>query len=952
VTARLHTGYSFRHAIGHLPDVMDRVKECGWPVAPITDRMSTFGFVRWTKACKEAGIRPAYGCEVACVPALGEKKPSPDWWAFLAKDALRPLHDIIYRSTRNPGKDPSLTYHQAVNLDGLIAIAGERVQLNHLPPAPDCGPDFFIALSPATPKGLIRQAKEQGYRFIASSCNTYPNESDLELYRVALGWRASTQSYPQHIMTDAELREWFTDVMGLDAVFIDQAFANRDYVWKQCNAVMRKGKLIKPERPDTLLNMCVAGAQKLGVDLTDPIYAERLTTELDMIASKDFEDYFYVLSDIVSWARKNMVVGPARGSAAGSLVCYLLSITAIDPIPYGLIFARFLDFNRPDPPDIDVDFSDTKRHLVFEYAEKKYGKDRVARLGTVGMFKARSALKQAGNALRIPPWKTDKLADSIIERSSGDSRLMNSLEDTLMETEAGRTIMREFPELGISARMEGHPNVASQHAAGLLLTDEPITEYVAMDARTRAAWCDKKDAEALNLLKIDALGLTQLSIFERLQELIGVPIGSSWFDGIPLDDPLAFEVLNKRYYSGIFQFTGTSLRSLSSQIQFTHLDDVIAMSALCRPGPLASGGAGAWVRGKQGEVNVNDIHPLLTELTKETFGVVVYQETVMRITREIGNFSWADTAKIRKLMSNSSGDEAFGRFEEQFMEGAQANGLSKEQATAIWKQIDSMGSWAFNKSHSVAYGIISYWCCYLKAHWPVEFAAATLDAESDPGKQLAMLREMAAEGIDYVPVDPERSEYRWTVGERDGRKILVGPLTAIKGIGPAKVREVMESRRTGLPLRPALAKQLANAKTEVDSLFPIADAVKALHPDLAAINIYTEPTPIVDVQPGIRGDVVIIGLLKKVSPRAENEEVNVQKRGGKRVTGPDQSINLFFEDDTGEIFCKVNRFQYERLAPKILEGKAGKSLFAIKGPCPASFRMVDVKAVRFLGNLP
>jgi hypothetical protein len=166
------------------------------------------------------------------------------------------------------------------------------------------------------------------------------------------------------------------------------------------------------------------------------------------------------------------------------------------------------------------------------------------------------------------------------------------------------------------------------------------------------------------------------------------------------------------------------------------------------------------------------------------------------------------------------------------------------------------------------------------------------------------------------------------------------------------VREVMESRRTGLPLRPALAKQLANAKTEVDSLFPIADAVKALHPDLAAINIYTEPTPIVDVQPGIRGDVVIIGLLKKVSPRAENEEVNVQKRGGKRVTGPDQSINLFFEDDTGEIFCKVNRFQYERLAPKILEGKAGKSLFAIKGPCPASFRMVDVKAVRFLGNLP
>jgi len=630
----------------------------------------------------------------------------------------------------------------------------------------------------------------------------------------------------------------------------------------------------------------------------------------------------------------------------------LIGITAVDPLPYGLIFERFLDQNRIDPPDIDSDFSDTKRHLVFEYAEQKYGKERVARLGTVGMFKARSALNQAGKVLGIPSWRTDKLADSIIERSSGDSRVMNSLEDTLNETDAGKAILREYPEIATAARLEGHPSVSSQHAAGLLLTDEPIAEFVAMNARTRAAWCDKKDSEELNLLKVDALGLTQLSIFERTLELIGEKPHSAFFDRIPLDDPAAFDVLNRGQFSGIFQFTGTALRALANQITFERLDDVVAMTALARPGPLASGGAMAWIKRRNGETPPETMHPLLAELTKETYGVVVYQETVMRITRELGNFSWADTAAIRKLMSNRSGDEAFGRFEASFLEGAKQNGMSPEAAAEVWSQIDTMGSWAFNKSHAVAYGIVSYWCCWLKAHHPLAFAAATLDAEADANKQLALLRELATEGTAYVPVDPEFSVDRWSIAERDGRKILVGPLTAIKGVGPAKVNEIMSARREGAALRPALLKQLTNAKTSIDSLTPIADAVRRLHPDLTKVNIFSEPRAVINVQPGVRGEVMVFARITKVSPRNENEAVNVAKRNGLLLTGPTQSLNLFVGDDTDEIFVKVDRFNYERLGRKIVEeGKAGRTLLAIKGVCPPDFRMIKAQQIRWLGDI-
>lgn len=948
---RIRTGYSFRTAVGSIEDVLARLKEIGSPVAPITDRESTFGFVRWAKAAKKAELKPIYGVELACCPELGLNRPPADMWTFLAIDELEPLHKLIALATENPGKEPILKYEEALAAKGVVKIAGDRLLLAELPKKK--AENFFVALSPSTPRGLFKEALKAKLQFIACSQNFYPAASDKEFYRVALGRRSDTQTYPMHILSDQEWIDCMAMVCGTSThPEIAKALKNRAKVHGMCKAELLKAKLLIPEKTKTLRQLCEEGAQRTKTNLKDPVYKERLERELELIKQKNFEDYFFIIADLVNFAKKEMIVGPARGSSCGSLVCYLLNITTIDPIPYGLIFERFIDINRSDLPDIDIDFSDTRRHKLFEYAEKKFGADRVARLGTVGLFKARSALNQTGKALKIPTWMTDKVLDGVIERSSGDSRAMMTLIDTMEGSVAGEALLKEFPEAKIAARMEGHPNNASQHAAGIVVTDEPMIKYVAVDKRTGAVMCDKKDSEEINLLKIDALGLTQLSVFERVMNRIGKPDVSGWLETIPLDDQAAFDVLNEGKFAGIFQFNGQALRSIVGQVRVDRLDDIVTITALARPGPLATGGASSWVKRRMGHEKSDTIHPMLTDLTSDTYGVVVYQETVMRIVRELGKFSWSDTSAIRKAMSGRLGDEFFAKYWEAFKKGAKENGIEEGLAKLIWDQINTMGSWAFNKSHAVAYGIVSYYCCWLKAHYPLEFAAATLDAEEQPDKIIFMLRELEKEGIGYVPVDPETSSDQWEIKEQeDGKRVLVGPLWMIKGIGPAAVREILNSRLHNEPLRPALAKRLENSKTEIDTLYPIRDTIKRLWPDLTEANIFSEPTAIADVQPGQVVEVMVFACLTKIATKDENEAINVQKRGYE-VNGPHWSLNIFARDDSGEIFCKINRFKFEKLAKSVIErGRPGKVLYAIKGTCPKDFRMISVDAIRYLGEL-
>lgn len=934
---RIRTGFSFHHSVGHLDEVADRLQALGYEYAPISDRRSTFGFTRWNELCQERGLKPVFGVELSAKRALSE--PGVDYWTFFALDELRPLHDLVDWETRRK----FLTYERALKQEGVIRIIGGHTNLDELPD--ELPENTFLGLGPSTPYGQLRRAVERGIPLIAVSDNRYPAPSDFQFYELALGRKAETHMYPQHILT---AKEWFESLPRLvTKEMAREAWDRALSLMDRCSGIeMKRGALPHLDEDRDLATKCWDGADELGIafhggdegDLIMPEeYRMRLYRELEVIREKGFEDYFHILADLVGWARARMQVGPARGSAAGSLVCYLLGITTLDPIKHDLLFERFIDINRPDLPDIDVDFPDTRRDEVFQYARERFGADRVARLGSVGTFGGKSAVNRIGQSLRIPAWKTNKLHGDIEEH--GGTLAMQGLDTVRHGVEVAlsndtQRLLADYPKLQWAVRLAGHPEFAGQHAAGLLVTRDPVREYVAVNATSHGAMCDLKDAERLDLLKLDALGLTQLGIFEnardRIAERLETDVGPMDLNKLDWSDPEAFAILNDRKYSGIFQFTGNASRKLADDVTFETLEDMVAVTSLARPGPLASGGAQDWVDRRMGRAPVPPaIHPIVADITKDTLGILIFQEQTMRIVRELAGFSWGDTNKFRKAVSKKTGLEAF---QEQFMAGATEH-VTHAQADALWREMLEWGAYGFNRSHAVAYAMVGYQCCWLKAHYPLEFAAATLDAETDPDKQLQLLREMDAEGTSYVAVDRDRSTDRWEIDYDANR--LVGPLTAIKGIGPAAVTEIAQARQRGAQPREALLKRLRGAETPIDSLYPVREAADALR----------KPEEYFPAEEGLAS------ALSEVEPGRGREyivEVKVT-----RIYEKNGNLHMFIADDTTECFAKIGKWLPELMASVRAQATVGKSLFAFKGKQPrnADFRMLDISEAVYLGDL-
>lgn len=936
---RVRTGYSFKKSFAPLPKTLEKIKALGWPAAPISDRVSTYGFTYWNKLCEAEGIRPVFGVEIGVVRELGQKKPPTDYWTFFAVKSLASLNALVYEATGNPGKEPTLTYDQAIAAQGLLKIMGSSPQVDLVKPTKD----LFASLSPTTTPYIFDQLKGKGFKFVACSDNNFIEPDDIFAYGVAFGRLADTQTYPQHLVSDEELAASISHVC--DAGEVTKAAKLRTTLLKRCKAKMEKAEFLKANSPKTLEELCRAGAKKVGVNLKDPVYSARLERELSVIKAKEFEDYFFIIADLVAFAKPRMVVGPARGSSCGSLVCYLLGITTVDPIEWNLIFERFIDINRSDWPDIDIDFSDTKRHLVFEYAEKKYGFDHVARLGSVGLFKSKSAINQAGKVLQVPQWRTDKFAEVVGTAFDGDERALHTIEDALKNTQTGHDLFQDFPEFGLAAFLEGHPTNASQHAAGVLITNRPITDHVAVNAETGSAMCNKKDAETLGLLKIDALGLSQLSVFERAMELIDVKPVSGWHERLPLDDPKAFEIINSGKLAGVFQLTGRALRGLSKGITFETLEDIVAVTALARPGPLSTGGAQAWSRRRMGSEKVSYPHEAFEPILKPTLGVITYQEQVMQMAREVGQMAWPDVIGLRKAVGVKLGPEVINKYRDKWIEGGMSSGVPEVTLNAVWNDILAYGAYAFNRSHAVAYALISYWCCWWKAHHPAEYAAAMMDGQTDPEKQIALLRELASEGVGYIPFDRNRSTDRWSVSEEDGRQILIGPLTTAHGVGAVVAKEIMTARRKGQALRPVIEKKVANPVTKIDTITPVADRLSSI--DLRKHKIISPKTPIEHVSEIQENEVLVIGILNKVTKGDDNEPERVARRG-RRISGPSAFASLIVADDTGDILCRVSRSNYERLQGQVDKLSLGRSLIAIKGRVPQGIRMIDVQGIREL----
>lgn len=935
------TSYSFKSAFGMPQDVVPVIKNSGYSAAPIVDSGSTFGWLKWNEACKKNDIKPIFGVTLNVTDNIKAKKPIVDSWSFLAIDDIKHINELVRLATSQYRYTPLLTYEQALEAVGVVKIVGHKSNTDYLKNVDN----LFIGLTPAISKGYFKKLSD--FNFIQWQNNLYAKETDEFDAEVAIGRSFSLHTYPQHILST---HEWNDIMEGRDFTpsLLNEASNNLEKVLLVCNAKIKKGDLIRIKTEKTLEELCIEGANEVGIDLSDPVYAERLHTELKVIKEKNFEDYFFFVSDFMREVSKQQLVGPARGSSAGSLVCFLLGITQVDPIKYGLLFFRFLDIGRTDWPDIDLDFSN--RDAAIEILFKKYGHDRVAKLGTTGNWQTQNTVNELSKSLAVNKYEIQSIVDSLPTYAANDIRKETALAKSFDLMDNGKRFIEKYPEFRVAGRMIGSPSHAAIHASGILVTSDPISEYVAVDTRPEkfVAMIDLHEAESIGLIKLDVLGVDSLAVLERAIEFAG--LSRDVLKTIDLNDHKVFDTMNKKKYNGIFQFNAKDLSQLAKTTEFTEFEDFSVLSALCRPG--ASDGAQSFIRRKKGEEAPEYYHPLIEPFLKDTFGVLVYQEQTMLIAHDLAGMDWGLVSKLRKAIGKSMGEEGMRPFAEPFIAGLIKAGVDEDIAKRLWDDILRSGSYQFNASHSISYGLVSYWTAWMKTYYPVEFAAATLTLENDSEKQLKILRELDKEGVSYIPVDSENSTDEWRVV--NGK--LIGPLTLVEGLGPKMVQQILSARARNEPISERAQKLLTNPKTKIDSLYPVKEAIDKL--DFVEHNITFKPKEIMDINPdGFWQDGVgTIGIINSCQIKSENDERRIQdrlNRGQKGlVEGQTNYVDIRLMDDTGEIFAKVGRKEFEDLWPK-LEGQIedGKTLLGVYGTVPPEIKMLLVKRLKVLGSL-
>lgn len=513
-------------------------------------------------------------------------------------------------------------------------------------------------------------------------------------------------------------------------------------------------------------------------------YKERLRYEMGIIEEKDYVDYFLVVSDLVKFAKDTGIpVGPARGSAAASLVCYLLRITEVNPMLFpGLIFERFIDLTRADLPDIDLDFDSERRHEIRSYLVSKYGSAQVSNIGTFTQYKAKNSLDDVARVYKIPIFEVEKVKELLLERSSGDLRASATIEDTVAQFEQAADVFERFPDLKRAALLEGNIKGMGVHAAGLVVSNGPITDVCAVYARDvkgehlEVVSLDKKDAVYQGLLKIDVLGLSTMTMLAECLRQAGMTLEDLY--GISLEDPEVIAGFKRNDVVGIFQFDGRAMRSVNAELQPDNFKEVCDVNALARPGPLHNNASAEYIDIKKGRKKLAEVPPLLAAITGDTHYQIVYQEQILRIVREIGGFDWTAAAYIRKIISQKIGEQEFNRQWDSFRDGAIERGLTEEEAKDIWGHCITAGAYAFNNAHTVSYGMIAWWTMWFKVHKPEIFYVSSLMKYPDK-KQLELLRDADRHGLKILPPHPARSNVQWKVE----KGALRGGFAQIPGIG-------------------------------------------------------------------------------------------------------------------------------------------------------------------------
>jgi len=837
VHLHVHTEYSLLDGACRIPDLLERASRLKMPALAISDHGSMSGVIKFYKAAREAGINPIIGSEFYIAPGSRFEKTagprsSASHLVLLARDRIG-YHNLLVLSSK--AHLEGFYYKPRIDRDllsehhrGLIALSGclkgeiPRALLNGdragaasaLSFYRDLfGPEnFYLELMDhrlddqrrVNPL-LLELSRKTGVGAVATNDVHYVHREDAYSQEVLLCIQTASQLADESRMR-MKTEEFYlksAEEMGVLFAEIPQALTRSREIADRCLLELELNNDLLPEfspppgkkAENYLRELCEEGIRHRYGEKTDRI-VQRLEHELKVIEGKHFVSYFLIVWDLIRYAKSRKIpVGPGRGSAAGSLVSYLLGITDIDPFRHELLFERFLNPTRTTMPDIDMDISDQGRGELIRYTCEKYGADRVAQIITFGSLKARAVLRDVGRVMGIPYGEVDKIAKLVPPGPKVTLKKALQAEPRLQKLYDRDEKLKTLFE--ISFRLEGISRHAGTHAAGVLISRRPLTEDVPLRRGKEdevITQFDMHDAEEVGLLKMDFLGLRTLSVIQGTIDIVEKIRGETIeLSEIPLDDPETFELLSRANTMGVFQLEGSGMRDLSTRLGLRRFDDLLDLVALYRPGPMHM--LEDYISRKHGKGRIEYAHPSLEPILKETYGVMLYQEQVMMIANRLAGFTLAKADTLRQAMAKKKA-EKMAQLGEAFVRGAQERGIKRATAEAIFKDMARFAAYGFNKSHSAAYALIAYRTAYLKTHYPREFMASLLTSEiNNMDKLMSYVAECREMGIDVLPPDINESFSDFTVV---GENIRFG-LNAIKNIGTGAVESILAARREGGP---------------------------------------------------------------------------------------------------------------------------------------------------------
>ncbi|HEV2527926.1 MAG TPA: DNA polymerase III subunit alpha [Thermomicrobiales bacterium] len=831
----LHTEFSLLDGHGRIGDYVDRAVETGVKHMALTDHGVMYGAMEWHRRLTEAGLHPIVGTEAYLAEGSATSRERKSYHLLLLAENETGYRNLLKLSSKAALE--GFYYRPRIDLDwlnehreGIIATSaclGGPVANNVLHGDPDkarryagqlrdiFGPErFYIEVQDHgireqvdTNPALIRIAKEMGVGLVATNDVHYCNEGDADSQDLLVCVQTnSLLSDPKRMKTDSS-QLFLKSPEQMARVFWDlpESLNNTVKIAEMCQLDLGFKGYHLPEfdvpegftNESYLAHVVREGAQRKYGSVSGEV-AERIDYELSVISNMGFTNYFLVVWDFVRFAKENgILVGPGRGSAAGSIVTYALDVTALDPLKYDLIFERFLNPSRISMPDIDIDFADDRRQEVIEYVVRKYGSDKVAQIITFGTLAAKASVRDCGRAMgRLQP-DIDRVAKLIpVQPGMTIDKAMSSVPElqALYDTDAG---VKEL--IDAAKKVEGIARHSSTHAAGVVISRDPLTDHVPLQ---RAGGKSEGEVttqypmgelENLGLLKMDFLGLSTLTIVGKAVELVRRKGVDLTIETIPMDDPDAYAMLCKGGTGGVFQLEGGMTTRMTIDVQPNCFEDLIALMALIRPGPMEL--APDYISRKLGKTETVYQHPDLEGVLAETYGVALYQEQVMRIANVLAGFSLADSDGLRKAMGKKL-PEVMKKYKDRFVDGCVGNGVQRKVAVDIWDMIEKFAGYGFNKAHSAAYAVIAAQTAYLRAHYPVEFMAAILSTEiGTTEKVVHNIIETRRQGISIMLPDINRSIRDFSVDtDEHGKQGIRFGLAAIRNVGEGAVRHIVSVR--------------------------------------------------------------------------------------------------------------------------------------------------------------